>query len=276
MLLSGLIGSIPSPSANSFSIGPLELRAYGLMIALGALVAVMWSQRRLAARGGDPEDIATIAMWAVPAGLIGSRLYHVATDWRSFRGRWEDVPAVWQGGLGIPGGLMAGVLVGVLVARRRGLSMATAMDVMIPTIPVAQAIGRWGNWFNQEVFGRPTDLPWALEIEAAHRPAAHLDAVAFHPTFLYEGLWNVVLAVVLVRVERRSVLRPGYVVALWVFGYGVGRLWVEALRSDPASLVAGVRVNIWMALVAIVVGAVVARAGRTVPGERSRGEAAVR
>jgi prolipoprotein diacylglyceryl transferase len=276
MLLSGLIGSIPSPSANSISIGPLELRAYGLMIALGALVAVMWSQRRLAARGGDPEDIATIAMWAVPAGLIGSRLYHVATDWRSFRGRWEDVPAVWQGGLGIPGGLMAGVLVGVLVARRRGLSMATAMDVMIPTIPVAQAIGRWGNWFNQEVFGRPTDLPWALEIEAAHRPAAHLDAVAFHPTFLYEGLWNVVLAVVLVRVERRSVLRPGYVVALWVFGYGVGRLWVEALRSDPASLVAGVRVNIWMALVAIVVGAVVARAGRTVPGERSRGEAAVR
>jgi prolipoprotein diacylglyceryl transferase len=276
MLLSGLIGSIPSPSANSISIGPLELRAYGLMIALGALVAVMWSQRRLAARGGDPEDIATIAMWAVPAGLIGSRLYHVATDWRSFRGRWEDVPAVWQGGLGIPGGLMAGVLVGVLVARRRGLSMATAMDVMIPTIPVAQAIGRWGNWFNQEVFGRPTDLPWALEIEAAHRPAAHLDAVAFHPTFLYEGLWNVVLAVVLVRVERRSVLRPGYVVALWVFGYGVGRLWVEALRSDPASLVAGVRVNIWMALVAIVVGAVVARAGRTAPGERSRGEAAVR
>ena len=276
MLLSGLIGSIPSPSANSISIGPLELRAYGLMIALGALVAVMWSQRRLAARGGDPEDIATIAMWAVPAGLIGSRLYHVATDWRSFRGRWEDVPAVWQGGLGIPGGLMAGVLVGVLVARRRGLSMATAMDVMIPTIPVAQAIGRWGNWFNQEVFGRPTDLPWALEIEAAHRPAAHLDAVAFHPTFLYEGLWNVVLAVVLVRVERRSVLRPGYVVALWVFGYGVGRLWVEALRSDPASLVAGVRVNIWMALVAIVVGAVVARAGRTAPGERSRGEEAVR
>jgi|TARA_B100001105_G_scaffold58224_1_gene44685 prolipoprotein diacylglyceryl transferase len=276
MLLSGLIGSIPSPSANSFSIGPLELRAYGLMIALGALVAVMWSQRRLAARGGDPEDIATIAMWAVPAGLIGSRLYHVATDWRSFRGRWEDVPAVWQGGLGIPGGLMAGVLVGVLVARRRGLSMATAMDVMIPTIPVAQAIGRWGNWFNQEVFGRPTDLPWALEIEAAHRPAAHLDAVAFHPTFLYEGLWNVVLAVVLVRVERRSVLRPGYMVALWVSGYGVGRLWVEALRSDPASLVAGVRVNIWMALVAIVVGAVVARAGRTAPGERSRGEAAVR
>mgnify|MGYP002525193001 FL=1 len=276
MILTGVIGAIPSPSWNSISIGPLELRAYGLMIALGALVAVMWSQKRLAARGGDPEDIATIAMWAVPAGLIGSRLYHVATDWRSFRGRWEDVPAVWQGGLGIPGGLMAGVLVGVLVARRRGLSMASAMDVMIPTIPVAQAIGRWGNWFNQEVFGRPTDLPWALEIDAVHRPAAHLDATAFHPTFLYEGLWNVALAVVLVRVERLSILRPGYIVALWVFGYGLGRLWVEALRSDAASLIAGVRVNIWMALLAILVGAVVARAGRIPPGERTSGEAVVR
>jgi len=276
VILTGVIGAIPSPSWNSISIGPLELRAYGLMIALGALVAVMWSQKRLAARGGDPEDIATIAMWAVPAGLIGSRLYHVATDWRSFRGRWEDVPAVWQGGLGIPGGLMAGVLVGVLVARRRGLSMASAMDVMIPTIPVAQAIGRWGNWFNQEVFGRPTDLPWALEIDAVHRPAAHLDATAFHPTFLYEGLWNVALAVVLVRVERLSILRPGYIVALWVFGYGLGRLWVEALRSDAASLIAGVRVNIWMALLAILVGAVVARAGRIPPGERTSGEAVVR
>ena len=276
MILTGVIGAIPSPSGNSISIGPLELRAYGLMIALGALVAVMWSQKRLAARGGDPEDIATIAMWAVPAGLIGSRLYHVATDWRSFRGRWEDVPAVWQGGLGIPGGLMAGVLVGVLVARRRGLSMASAMDVMIPTIPVAQAIGRWGNWFNQEVFGRPTDLPWALEIDAVHRPSAHLDATSFHPTFLYEGLWNVALAVVLVRVERLSILRPGYIVALWVFGYGLGRLWVEALRSDAASLIAGVRVNTWMALLAILVGAVVARAGRIPPGERTSGEAVVR
>ncbi len=276
MLLSGLIGSIPSPSASSFSIGPLELRAYGLMIALGALVAVMWSQKRLAARGGDPEDIATIAMWAVPAGLIGSRLYHVATDWRSFRGRWEDVPAVWQGGLGIPGGLMAGVLVGVLVARRRGLSMASAMDVMIPTIPVAQAIGRWGNWFNQEVFGRPTDLPWALEIDAVHRPAAHLDAATFHPTFLYEGLWNVALAVVLVRVERRGILRPGYIVALWVFGYGLGRLWVEALRVDAASLIAGVRVNTWMALVAILVGGAVAWTGRILTGATAGGDGMTR
>ncbi|MCS5678148.1 MAG: prolipoprotein diacylglyceryl transferase [Actinomycetota bacterium] len=258
----GLLGALPSPSTNSLSIGPLELRAYGLMIALGALTAVAWSRRRQAARGGDPEDMSTIALWAVPAGLVGSRLYHVATDWRSFQGRWEDVPALWQGGLGIPGGLMAGVAVGVLVARRRGLSMAGAMDVMVPTIPVAQAIGRWGNWFNQEVFGRPTDLPWALEIDAAHRPLGYSGAATFHPTFLYEGLWNVALAVFLVRIERRGVLRPGYLVGLWVFGYGLGRLWVEALRVDQASLIVGVRVNTWMALAAIVVGAVVTWTGR--------------
>ena len=269
--MAGLFGALPSPSANSLSIGPLELRAYGLMIALGALTAVAWSRRRHAARGGDPEDMSTIALWAVPAGLVGSRLYHVATDWRSFQGRWEDVPALWQGGLGIPGGLMAGVTVGVLVARRRGLSMAGAMDVMVPTIPVAQAIGRWGNWFNQEVFGRPTDLPWALEIDAAHRPSGYSEAVTFHPTFLYEGLWNVVLAIFLVRIERRGVLRPGYLVGLWVFGYGLGRLWVEALRVDQASLIVGVRVNTWMALVAIAVGAVVTWIGRTAKSPASAG-----
>jgi len=269
--MAGLFGALPSPSANSLSIGPLELRAYGLMIALGALTAVAWSRRRHAARGGDPEDMSTIALWAIPAGLVGSRLYHVATDWRSFQGRWEDVPALWQGGLGIPGGLMAGVTVGVLVARRRGLSMAGAMDVMVPTIPVAQAIGRWGNWFNQEVFGRPTDLPWALEIDAAHRPSGYSEAATFHPTFLYEGLWNVALAVFLVRIERRGVLRPGYLVGLWVFGYGLGRLWVEALRVDQASLIVGVRVNTWMALAAIAVGAVVTWIGRTAKSPASAG-----
>ena len=269
--MAGLFGALPSPSANSLSIGPLELRAYGLMIALGALTAVAWSRRRHAARGGDPEDMSTIALWAVPAGLVGSRLYHVATDWRSFQGRWEDVPALWQGGLGIPGGLMAGVTVGVLVARRRGLSMAGAMDVMVPTIPVAQAIGRWGNWFNQEVFGRPTDLPWALEIDTAHRPSGYSEAATFHPTFLYEGLWNVVLAIFLVRIERRGVLRPGYLVGLWVFGYGLGRLWVEALRVDQASLIVGVRVNTWMALAAIGVGAVVTGTGRTAKSPASAG-----
>jgi prolipoprotein diacylglyceryl transferase len=178
------------------------------------------------------------------------------------------VPAVWQGGLGIPGGLAAGVVVGVLVARRQGISMGGVLDAMIPTLPVAQAIGRWGNWFNQEVFGRPTDLPWALEIDAAHRPLGYSGAATFHPTFLYEGLWNLALAWVLVRVDRRGVLRPGYLVGLWVCGYGLGRLWVESLRIDHASLLAGVRVNVWTSLVAILVGGAVALAGRDRMGAR--------
>ena len=270
-MTAALWGAIPSPSRSSLAIGPLELRAYGLMIALGAYIAVVWSQRRLRARGGDPEVVSAIALWAIPAGLVGARLYHVATDWRSFRGRWEDVPAVWRGGLGIPGGLMAGVLVGVMVARRRGLRMGDALDVVVPTLPVAQAIGRFGNWFNQEVFGRPTDLPWALEIDAAHRPAEHAATATFHPTFLYEGLWNAGLALFLVRIERRGVLRPGYLVALWVAGYGLGRFWVEALRVDAASLVAGVRVNTWMSLLAIMVGGAVALRGRVSVGEAHDG-----
>jgi prolipoprotein diacylglyceryl transferase len=213
-------------------------------------------------KGGTADHISTIAIWAVPAGLLGSRLYHVVTDWKRFRGRWEDVPAVWQGGLGIPGGLAAGVIVGLLIARRQGISMPRVLDAIVPTLPIAQAIGRWGNWFNQELYGRPTDLPWGLSIDVGHRPAAHLTAETFHPTFLYEGLWNLTLAAVLVRVDRRGVLKPGRLIGLWVCGYGLGRLWVESLRIDHASLLAGVRVNIWVSLVAVVVGGAVAVAGR--------------
>jgi len=257
-----VIAAIPSPSAGSFGLGPLEIRGYGIMIALGVMVAVSWGQRRWVDKGGSADHISTIAIWAVPAGLIGSRLYHVATDWQKFRGRWQDVPAVWQGGLGIPGGLAAGVVVGVLVARRQGISMPRVLDALVPTLPVAQAIGRWGNWFNQELFGRPTDLPWGLSIDVDHRPAAHLTAETFHPTFLYEGLWNLALAAILVRVDRRGVLKPGRLVGLWACGYGLGRLWVESLRIDHASLVAGVRVNIWMSLVAIVIGGAVAVSSR--------------
>ncbi|MDP6481804.1 MAG: prolipoprotein diacylglyceryl transferase [Acidimicrobiales bacterium] len=260
--LATLLGYIPSPSSGSVHVGPVQLRAYGLMIGLGVLAAVWVGQRRWVARGGDPDDISSIAMWAVPAGLIGSRVYHVATDWKRFTGRWGDVFAIWQGGLGIPGGLAAGVLVGVLVARRRDMSVPAMLDSLVPTLPIAQAIGRWGNWFNQEVFGGPTDLPWGLRIDEANRPTEYLTSTAFHPTFLYEGIWNLALAWFLIRVDRRGVLRPGYLIGLWVFGYGVGRLWMETIRVDAAFLVWGLRVNIWMSLVAIAVGGAVAVSGR--------------
>lgn len=246
------LGSIPSPSRNAIDLGPLELRAYGLAIAIGIIVAVTFAQRRWAARGGDPDDLAWLATWSVAAGLVGARAYHVATDYHRFEGRWLDAFKVWEGGLGIPGGLLAGVLTGVALARRRGLPAAQLLDVVAPAIPVAQAIGRLGNWFNQELFGRPTDLPWGLRIDPEHRPDGYDQYATFHPTFLYEALWNLALAALLVRYERSHPGgRPGRLFALYVGGYGLGRLWVEALRIDEATEILGVRVNIWVSLLAV-------------------------
>ena len=247
-----VFASLPSPSDNAIHIGPLQLRAYGLAIAIGVVVAVWIAQRRWAARGGNAEDISRLAVWSVIAGLIGARLYHVITDYQRFQGRWLHVFAVWEGGLGIPGGLLAGVGAGVWLARRRGLPAAQLLDVVAPAIPVAQAIGRVGNWFNQELFGRPTSLPWGVRIDIAHRPAGYEHLATYHPTFLYEALWNLALAGLLVLWERRHPrARPGTVFALYVGGYGLGRLWVEALRIDPASRILGMRVNIWVSLAAI-------------------------
>lgn len=249
MHLGALTASIPSPSFNQIHLGPLDLRMYGLCIAVGVIAAVTISSRRWEARGGNPDDIGTIAIWAVPAGVIGARMYHVATDWKAYEGHWVDALKITQGGLGIPGGILAGVLTGLVVVRVKKLPPVPLLDVVAPAIPVAQAIGRLGNWFNQEVFGRPTDLPWGLEIEPEFRPARYADQPTFHPTFLYEGLWNIALALILVRLERTKRLRPGELFGLYVLGYAVGRLWVELLRSDNASLILGVRVNVWMSLV---------------------------
>jgi len=249
--LAALTASLPSPGSNEIVLGPLHLRAYGLMIAFGVLAAVEMARRRWAARGGNPDDWAAIAIWAVPAGLIGARLYHVMTDWRTYQGRWLDAFKIWEGGLGIPGGIIAGVAVGVWVGRRRGMRLPTGLDVVAPALPLAQAIGRLGNWWNQEVFGRPTTLPWGLEIAPAHRPARYLDYATFHPTFLYEALWNLVLMGLLIWLDRKRAIRPGDLFVLYVGGYGLGRLWVEALRSDNASLILGLRVNTWMSLLAI-------------------------
>ncbi|MXV99379.1 MAG: prolipoprotein diacylglyceryl transferase [Acidimicrobiaceae bacterium] len=264
------MASIPSPPRNGLSLGPLDLRAYGVMIALGVVAAVWLSRRRWEARGGDPDQISRIALWAVPAGLIGARLYHVITDWKKFQSAgWLEVFAIWNGGLGIPGGMAAGILVGVWMARRQHMNQGEVIAAVVPGLPLAQAIGRLGNWFNQELFGSPTDLPWGLEIDAAHRPAEYLDVATFHPTFLYEAVWNLLLCGLLVIIDRRRVRRavpalvtdprrvsrPGSLLAVYTLGYGLGRLWIEAVRIDPASLLLGVRVNIWMSLVLIVASA---------------------
>jgi prolipoprotein diacylglyceryl transferase len=259
-----VLASLPSPSSNEIGFGPLNFRVYGIAIAVGVLVGVWLARKRWAARGGDPEDITSVALWAVPAGLIGARLYHVATDWQKY---FPDDPmgalAIWKGGLGIPGGIAAGVIVGVVVGRRKGMSLPVGLDVVAPALPLAQAIGRIGNWFNQELFGGPTDLPWGLRIDPANRPADYATVETFHPTFLYEGLWNLALMAVLLGIDRRRVLRPGNLFALYVGGYFLGRLWVEALRIDPASVVLGLRVNIWISLLAMA-GVVVVLAVRGV------------
>jgi prolipoprotein diacylglyceryl transferase len=242
---------IPAPPGNGLHIGSFELRAYGLMIALGVIAAVSFAQRRWQARGGNPDDIAAIALWAVPAGIIGARIYHVVTDPELFRGRWLHVFAIWEGGLGIPGGIAGGVLAGAYVARRRGLPVARLLDVVAPALPLAQAIGRWGNWFNQELFGRPTTLPWALHVDPAHRPPGFGQFATFQPTFLYESLWNLALVAALVILERRISLKTGRLFVLYVAGYATGRMWVEALRIDHANRIAGLRINEWTSLLAL-------------------------
>ncbi len=240
------LGSIPSPGGGSIELGPLTFRAYGLMIALGVLAAVWLAGKRFGQRGLNPDHATGLAMWAVPAGLVGARLYHVITDWRSFEGRWGDAFKIWEGGLGILGGVIAGAFAGYAYFRRHNIDVGTGFDIVAPALPLAQAIGRWGNWFNQELFGRPTDLPWALEIDAEHRPAEYLGDETFHPTFLYESIWNLLLVVVLLRLDVLRRLRPWGLFFTYLAGYSVGRLWIEAIRIDTASEIAGLRVNLWV------------------------------
>jgi prolipoprotein diacylglyceryl transferase len=250
-----VLASLPSPGGNSLDIGPLSLNAYGLMIALGVVAAVWLFGRRIEARGLAKREVAgQVGLWAVLAGVIGARLYHVITDWHRFDNNLGDIPKIWEGGLGIPGGLIAGIPVGLWVAHCHGISVADAATCGAPCIPLAQAIGRWGNWFNQELYGRPTDLPWALEIDDEHLPAGYAAATTFHPTFLYESLWNFALCGALLWIDRRWQLPRGSLMAVYVGGYGVGRLWVESLRIDPANEIAGLRVNQWVAILAIIGG----------------------
>ncbi|MFL3020108.1 MAG: prolipoprotein diacylglyceryl transferase [Candidatus Poriferisodalaceae bacterium] len=242
-----MFAAIPSPSTSSIQIGVFELRAYGLTIAIGALLAVWVSSRRYEAAGGDPVMVHRMATWAIPVGIIGARLYHVATDFGRFQGNWDEIPQLWKGGLGIWGGVAGGALVAWWVVRRENGDVAAMFDATAVGVPIAQAVGRLGNWFNQELFGRPTDLPWGLRIDRENRPLEYADAPTFHPTFLYEALWNMgVAGFIAVLVPRLfPQLRKGYSWAVYVAGYTIGRLWIELLRTDKATEVFGVRVNVW-------------------------------
>ena len=250
MIFEFLLGVIPSPSSGSIHLGPLRLNAYGLMIAIGVIAAVRIAGRRAENKGvGTTEDISSIAMWAVPAGVIGGRAYHVLTDYERFQGQWFDAIKIWQGGLGIWGGVTAGVAVGWWCARRRGLDAWWIISCAAPAIAIAQAIGRWGNWFNQELFGRPTTLPWALEVsnDIAVK-AGYTAGTTFHPTFLYESVGCVVLAWLLIRLERRINPARGRLFAWYVAGYTVLRFGTESIRIDASHTVGGMRLNQWVAM----------------------------
>ncbi|MEU4403195.1 prolipoprotein diacylglyceryl transferase [Streptosporangium sp. NPDC023963] len=248
------LASIPSPSQGVWHLfGVVPIRAYALCIVLGVVVAVAIGERRWRARGGVPGTIVDLAVWAVPFGLVGGRLYHVITDWQLYFG--PDAPNepiealfIWNGGLGIWGAVALGGVGVWLGCRGRGISLTAVADTVAPGIVVAQAIGRWGNYFNQELFGRPTDLPWGLEIDP-DRPGTVPGEDTYHPAFLYESIWDLGLALVLIWLGRKFVLRHGRLFALYVAGYTVGRFWIEGLRVDTAHHILGLRLNQWTSII---------------------------
>ena len=240
------LASLPSPSQGVWYLGPFPLRAYALCIIAGVVLAVVVGNRRFVARGGQPGTVADVATISVPFGLLGARIYHVVTSPAAYLEEPVRALFVWEGGLGIPGGVLGGVLSGYVVCRRRGISPGAFADAVAPGVVLAQAVGRFGNWFNQELYGRPTTLPWALEIDEEHRRPGLLDVATYHPTFLYEALWNVGVALVVVWADRRYKLGGGRVFALYLALYAVGRAWIEALRIDDANTFFGVRLNVFV------------------------------
>jgi prolipoprotein diacylglyceryl transferase len=247
-----LLGSIPSPDSSTVEVGPLSIHFYGLTLLVAIAAAVAVTGIRWTRRGGDWDLIFRCAVWGVAAGIVGARLYHVITSWDELPDEWWGPFAIWKGGLGVYGGIALGTLVGILVARRSGANIAVLMDCVAPALLVAQGIGRFGNWWNQELFGKPTDLAWGLEISPENRPLEYVDRETFHPTFLYEALWCFGAVAVLLVVERVFRIRPGGLFALYVLLYSIGRVWIEMIRVDPSHELAGIRLNVFVAAVAIV------------------------
>jgi prolipoprotein diacylglyceryl transferase len=250
-----VLASIPSPHQGVWHLGPIPIRGYALCIVLGIIVAIWLGDRRWQARGGAPGTVGDVAIWAVPFGILGGRLYHLITTPQPYFGRGGhplDAFKIWNGGLGIWGAVLLGGVGAWIGCRRRGIPLPPMADALAPGIVLAQALGRWGNWFNQELFGRPTSLPWALRIDPAHRPPRYADVATFHPTFLYESLWCLMVAGVCIWADRRFRMGHGRVFALYVALYVVGRSMWEMLRVDPANHVLGLRVNLWVALIAFI------------------------
>jgi prolipoprotein diacylglyceryl transferase len=246
------LASIPSPSSGTLDLGPITIHMYGLMLLAGIAACIALTGVRWVRRGGDWDLIFRVAVWGVGAGIVGARLYHIATSWDELPEEWWGPFAVWEGGLGIWGGIGLGVIVGAIVTHRSGASALALLDAAAPGLLIAQAIGRVGNWWNQELFGEPTDLAWGLEIDPARRPDEHLLSETFHPVFLYEALWCLFAAGVLLVLDRFYRFRPPALFALYVVLYTGFRFFLEQLRVDPSKEWAGMRVNAWVSLVLFV------------------------
>jgi prolipoprotein diacylglyceryl transferase len=256
------VAAIPSPSSAVWDLGPIPIRAYALCIVLGIVVACVVTEFRLRRRGAPPWAVLDIAVWAVPFGIVGSRIYHVITSPQDYFGEGgspADAFKIWEGGLGIWGAVAGGVFGGWLACRQLGLPLTVVADAVAPGLPLAQAVGRVGNWFNNELYGGVTTLPWGLEVHQMdpdnpghalkdQNGEPILEPDLHHPTFLYEALWNVGVAAMVVLVDRRLKLGKGRAFALYVMGYTAGRFWIELMRTDEANDIAGVRVNVWVSV----------------------------
>ena len=249
---------IPSPPHNGFYIGPLFIHAYGLAYVFavaGAIFVTRWRWRKV---GGDPDIAYEAAAWGFPAGLIGGRIYFLITTPSQIPPHWWGPFAIWKGGLGIWGGILCGVLGGLYIVRKRLThgDVLRFMDAAAPGLLVAQAIGRIGNYFNQELFGGPTKLPWALQIAPSHRPPGYLQYATFQPTFLYELIFDLLLAAFLCWLGRRERIRPPGIFALYVAGYSGFRIWEETIRIDPSHYLWGLRINLYIASLLTLAGLV--------------------
>ncbi|MCF8525533.1 MAG: prolipoprotein diacylglyceryl transferase [Rhodoluna sp.] len=259
MNLLHIVTSIPSPDVSYIELGPLRIHFYALFILSGIILALLLTESRLKARGVEAGVALDVSFWAIPFGILGGRFFHVITHPNDYFYQGADLLApfrIWEGGLAIYGALLFGAVGAYIGSRKAGIKPTSYLDAVAPGILLGQAIGRWGNYFNNELFGLPTDLPWGLEISSSNRayPAGLPDGVLFHPTFLYESIWSLVGVAILLAADKRFNLRWGRMIGLYFIYYSLGRIWVEAIRIDPSEIILGLRINIWSAIVGIVVG----------------------
>ena len=259
MNLFNIVTSIPSPDVSYIELGPLRIHFYALFILTGIILALLLTESRLKARGVEAGVALDVSFWAIPFGILGGRFFHVITHPNDYFYQGADLLApfrIWEGGLAIYGALLFGALGAYIGSRKSGIKFTSYLDAVAPGILLAQAVGRWGNYFNNELFGLPTDLPWGLEISSSNPayPAGLPEGVLFHPTFLYESIWSLFGVALLLAADKKFNLRWGRMIGLYFIYYSVGRVWVEAIRIDPSEIVLGLRINIWSAIIGIIVG----------------------